>query len=138
VQSSTKGGLKMKRRIYKLQTNFTLLGLDATDWGILFATFVITLNFFKNTLGQRAALLISLISTALVYIVWHLVKDKVPENFMKHLLGWLGEPEIYKVMPDTKNVPLVVDFSEVRAADKKAKKIEQPWRLPVGRPDSWL
>jgi hypothetical protein len=128
----------VKRRIYKLRTNFTLLGLDAADWGILFGTFVLTLNFFQNTLGSRAALLISVICTATVYVVWHLVKDKVPERFSTHLLGWLGEPEIYKVMPDTKNVPLVVDFNEVRAADKKAKKTEQPWRLPVGRPDSWL
>ncbi len=127
----------MKRRIYKLQTNFTLLGLDAADWGILFATFVITLNFFRNTLGQRAALLISLIATALVYLIWHLVKDKVPENFMKHLIGWLGEPEVYKIVPDTKNVPLVVDFEEVRAS-KPTSKTQQPWRLPVGRPDSWL
>jgi hypothetical protein len=127
----------MKRRIYKLKTNFTILGLEAGDWGILFATFVITLNLLQN-LGSRLSLLIAVICTALVFFVWHLVKDKVPEKFTTHLFGWLGEPEVYKLVPDTKNVPLVVNFSEVRSNDTKTKKTEKSWRLPVGRPDSWL
>jgi hypothetical protein len=82
--------------------------------------------------------LIAVICTALVFFVWHLVKDKVPEKFTTHLFGWLGEPEVYKLVPDTKNVPLVVNFSEVRSNDTKTKKTEKSWRLPVGRPDSWL
>jgi hypothetical protein len=130
-------GQQMKRRIYKLKTKFTLLGLEPSDWALLFGTFVVTLNFFQN-LGSRVSLLLALVLTTLAFIVWNLVKDNVPEHFTKHLLGWLGEPEVYKVVPDTKNVPLVIDFEEVRAADKSSKKTEQPWRLPVGRPDSWL
>lgn len=110
----------MKRRIFKLKTPFTLLGLDPVDWGILFATFVLSLNFFKNTLGQRTALLISIVATASVYFAWHLVKDRVPENFANHFIRWLGEPEVYKVVPDTKNIPLLVDFNEIR--NRKSSK----------------
>jgi hypothetical protein len=128
----------VRRRIYKLSTKFTLLGLEGADFGILFATFVVTINFFKNTLGQRTALFLSLAATALVFFVWHLVKDKVPDKFMTHLFGWLGEPEVYKVVPDTKNIPLVVDFNEVRKSDKPSKKPQESWRLPSGSSDSWL
>lgn len=125
----------MKRRIYKLKTKFTLLGLEGVDWGILFATFVLTLNFFRNTLGQRTALLLSIVATACVFFVWHLVKDHVPEKFSTHLFTWLGEPEVYKVVPDTKNVPLVVNFEEIQ----QAKKIREKKQLNLsGRRDSWL
>lgn len=129
----------MKRRIYKLTTKFTLLGLEGADWGVLFGTFVLTINFFRNTIGQRAALLVSIVATALVFFVWHFVKDKVPEKFVNHFLNWLGEPEVYRVVPDTKNVPLVVDFKEVRVMEKqKGNRKDATWRIPVGRPDSWL
>jgi hypothetical protein len=127
----------MKRRIYKLKTKFTLLGLEAGDWAILFGTFIFTLNFFQN-LGSRLSLLLSLVLTALVYVVWNLVKDHVPENFAKHLFGWLGEPEVYKVVPDTKNIPLVVDFNEVRKGNKRSENAQETWRLPSGSSDSWL
>jgi hypothetical protein len=126
----------MKRRIYKLKTKFTLLGLEPGDWALLFGTFIFSLNFFQN-LGNRISLLLALVLTALVFVIWNLVKDNVPEHFTKHLFGWLGEPEVYKVVPDTKNVPLVIDFNEVRAS-KPSKKTQEPWRLPAGRPDSWL
>lgn len=128
----------MKRRIYKLATKFTLLGLDPGDWAILFGTFVATLNFFQN-LGSRLSLFIAILCTALVFFAWHFIKDKVPDKFMNHLFTWLGEPEVYKVVPDTKNIPLVVDFQHAHKADKqRSSKQAQPWRMPVGRPDSWL
>jgi hypothetical protein len=143
----------MKRRIYKLKTTFTLLGMEAGDWAIIFGTFVVTLNVFQNTLGSRLALFLSVVCTAIVYFIWHFVKDKVPEKFSAHLFGWLGEPEIYKVVPDTKNVPLVVDFKEVQRLSKKssdAKKLDAARKtkvvknpgdknnLAVRRRDSWL
>jgi hypothetical protein len=128
----------MKRRIYKLSTKFTLLGLEGADFGILFATFVVTLNFFRNTLGQRSAVFLSLAATTFVFFVWHLVKDKVPEKFINHLFGWLGEPEVYKVVQDTQNVPLVVDFKQINKIDKHADKQDKSWRMPSGRSDSWL
>jgi hypothetical protein len=128
----------MKRRIYKLNTTFTLLGMDAADWAIIFGTFIVTLNLFNSTLGNRASLLISVICTALSYFVWHLVKDKVPEKFSTHLLKWLAEPEVYKIVPDTKNVPLVVNFEEVQRSRKTKEESTKRLKLPPGRRDSWL
>jgi hypothetical protein len=137
----------MKRRIYKLSTKFTMLGMDAGDLGVLFGTFVVTLNFFQN-LGSRLSLFLAIVCTALVFFVWHLVKDKVPDKFMNHLFSWLGEPEVYKIVPDTKNVPLVVDFKQMNArqltarqinkGNKRMTKQEKNWRMPSGRSDSWL
>jgi hypothetical protein len=130
----------MKRRIYKLKTNFTLLGMDGADWGILIGTFAFSINFLQSTLGSKAALFFSIVCTALVYFVWHLVKDKVPERFMKHFFSWLAEPEVYRVMPDTKNIPLVVNFKKAQTVSKVNKKQAEKssWRMPTGRPDSWL
>jgi hypothetical protein len=127
----------MKRRIYKLGTKFTMLGLDAGDLGVLFGTFVVTLNFFQN-LGSRLSLFLSIVFTALIFFIWHLVKDRVPDKFMNHLFSWLGEPEVYKIVPDTKNVPLVLDFKQVNKVDKRSAKQEKNWRMPSGRSDSWL
>ena len=128
----------MKRRIYKLTTKFTLLGMEAVDWAIIFGTFVVTVNVFSNTLGSRLALLLSIVCTALVYFVWHLVKDNVPEKFSEHLFKWLAEPEVYKIVPDTKNVPLVVNFEEIQR-NRKAKEVaSKQLKLPSGRRDSWL
>jgi hypothetical protein len=109
----------MRRRIYKLKTTFTILGMDAVDWAMIIGTFAVTVNVFQSVLGGRSALLLSLICTALVYFSWHLLKDRVPENFSTHLIRWLAEPEVYKVVPDLQNVPLVVDFEEIhRVANK--------------------
>jgi hypothetical protein len=109
----------MRRRIYKLKTTFTILGMDAVDWAMIIGTFAVTVNVFQSVLGGRSALLLSLICTALVYFTWHLLKDRVPENFSTHLIRWLAEPEVYKVVPDLQNVPLVVDFDEVRRVANK-------------------
>jgi hypothetical protein len=128
----------MKRRIYKLKTTFTLLGMDPIDWGVTIGTFIISVNWFQAVLGDRTALLLSLVLTAFVYFVWYLFKDKVPENFMTHLLSWLGEPEVYKVVPDTKNIPLLVDFNEVRAQKSPPKTTQPSSRLPPGRANPWL
>jgi hypothetical protein len=127
----------MKRRIYKLGTKFTMLGLDPADWGILFGTFAGSLQLFQGT-GNRLSLLIAIVCTSLVFFVWTLVKDKVPEKFMDHLFALLGEPEVYKVVQDTRNVPLVVDFKQINKADKRTGKKEKSWRMPSGRSDSWL
>jgi hypothetical protein len=115
-----------------------LLGMDAADWAIIFGTFVVTLNLLRAPLGPRASLLLSLVCTALSYFVWHLVKDQVPEKFSTHLLKWLAEPEVYKIVPDTKNVPLVVDFEEVQRSRKTKETGNKRWKLPSGRRDSWL
>ncbi|MGL4608832.1 MAG: hypothetical protein ACRCYY_03975 [Trueperaceae bacterium] len=113
----------MRRRIYKLQTKFTLLGMDGADWGVIIGTFAFSINFFQSTLGSRAAIFLSILCTALNYFIWHLIKDRVPEKFSEHLFRWLAEPEVYKVVADTKNVPLVVDLEEVRRSRAIKQKI---------------
>jgi hypothetical protein len=115
----------MRRRIYKLKTTFTILGMDAVDWAMIIGTFAVTVNLFQSVLGGRSALLLSLICTALVYFSWHLLKDRVPENFSTHLIRWLAEPEVYKVVPDLQNVPLVVDFEEIHRVANKGNYVKK-------------
>lgn len=115
----------MKRRIYKLKTKFTMLGMDAVDWGIIIGTFAVSVNLFRTMAGDRLGLLLSIVCTAVVYFVWHLVKDSVPEHFSTHVIRWLGEPEVYKVVPDLQNVPLFVDFDEVRRVTGKGEDTER-------------
>jgi hypothetical protein len=115
----------MKRRIYKLKTKFTLLGMDPVDWGIIIGTFVVSVRIFQTMAGDRLGLLLSLVSTAAVFFVWHLVKDSVPEHFSTHIVKWMGEPEVYKVVPDLQNVPLFVDFDEVRRVTGKGEVQER-------------
>jgi hypothetical protein len=120
----------MKRRIYKLKSEFTILGLGVTDWAILFGTFIFTINFFRP-LGGRMSLVLCLVCTAAVYLGWNLIKDNVPDKFMNHLVKWLSEPEVYKVVPDTKNVPLVINLDNLQQTAK-------PKRFNARRRGLWL
>ena len=104
----------MKHRLYKLETNFTILGMSWLDWAVILGAFIFSTQVLTAFATPRLKFFLALFITAFVYWVWYLVKDKVPDKFPEHFIVWLGEPEVYRCVPDTKNVPLVVDFEQVR------------------------
>ena len=105
----------MKHRLYKLESKFTFMGMSWFDWGVVLGTFIFSIQVLTVLVGPRLKLLLAVAVTALVYFVWHLIKDRVPDKFGEHFITWMGEPEIYKCVPDTQNVPLVVDPEQVRS-----------------------
>lgn len=108
----------MKHRLYKLESKFTFMGMSWFDWGVILGSFIFGLQIIGVFVGPRLKLLLALLVTALVYFVWHLVKDRVPDKFGEHFIVWMGEPEVYKCVPDTQNVPLVVDHEQVRSVKR--------------------
>ena len=114
----------MKHRLYKLESKFTFMGMSWFDWGVILGTFIFSIQILTVLVGPRLKLLLALLVTALVYFVWHLIKDRVPDKFGEHFVTWMGEPEIYKCVPDTQNVPLVVDHEQVRSAKSGVPLVE--------------
>ena len=84
------------------------MGLELTDWFVILLSWLVCKQFFSSFLGVRTSLLTAIIATFLVFKVWQRIKDNVPDKYASHLAGWLSEADIYRVGPDTKNVPLVV------------------------------
>ena len=109
----------MKHRLYKLESKFTFMGMSWFDWGVVLGTFIFSIQVLTVLVGPRLKLLLAVLVTALVYFVWHLIKDRVPDKFGEHFVTWMGEPEIYRCVPDTQNVPLVVDHVQVRSARRR-------------------
>ena len=104
----------MKHRLYKLESKFTILGMSAVDWGVILGTFIFSTQVLGIFAPPRLKLFLCLFIVALVYWGWYLLKDKIPDKFAEHFIIWLGEPEVYRCVPDTDNVPLVVDHAQVR------------------------
>lgn len=118
----------MKHRLYKLESKFTVLGMGWLDWAVILGTFVFSVQVLGAFATPRLKFFLCLLVTAFVYWAWFLIKDKVPDKFPEHFVVWLGEPEVYRCVPDTKNVPLVVDFEQVRPRKRRA------WRGRRGAP----
>ena len=104
----------MKHRLYKLESKFTILGMGWLDWAIVLGAFIFSTQVLGAFATPRLKFFLCLLVTALVYWAWFLIKDKVPDKFPEHFVVWLGEPEVYRCVPDTQNVPLVVDPEQVR------------------------
>ena len=109
----------MRHRLYKLETKFTILGMGMFDLGVTLGAFIFSIQILGVLVHPRLQLVLAIIVTAVIYWAWHLVKDKVPDKFPEHFMTWLGEPEVYRCVPDTDNVPLVVDFDKVPRAPKR-------------------
>lgn len=117
----------MKHRLYKLESKFTILGMSVADWLVIFGAFIFSTQVLSAFAPPRLKLFISIIVVAFVYWAWYLVRDRVPDKFPEHFLMWLGEPEVYRCVPDTQNVPLVVDAEQVRPRNKA-----RPGRIRLG------
>jgi hypothetical protein len=44
----------------------------------------------------------------MIFVLWRRVRERAPRHFVRHLLGYLSEPDGYLVIPDQDANPYVV------------------------------
>lgn len=99
----------MQHRLFKLSHGLSLLGLRPQDLVILFVGFLLGLQVLGGLFPGRLRIVFAAAFIFVTFRAWQGVRDKVPDKFLLHLLGWLSEPDAYRIQPDTHAIPLVVD-----------------------------
>jgi len=103
-----------QHRIYrKLDAGVTVLGVELEDWFGLGVAFVI-LSRVSDLIGgrllgvPRAEAGVSALATGVIFLLWRRVRERAPRKFVRHLLDYLGEPDVYVVTPDRDANPYVI------------------------------
>ncbi|HKV45576.1 MAG TPA: hypothetical protein VJT32_13025 [bacterium] len=96
----------------KLDAAVTVLGVELEDWFGLGVAFVILSRLSDLLVGQvlgipRAEAGVSALATGVVFLLWRRVRERTPRHFVRHLIDFLGEPDVYAVTPDTDANPYV-------------------------------
>jgi hypothetical protein len=97
----------------KLDSAVTVLGVELEDWFGLGVAFVILSRisdlFVGRVLGiPRAEAVVSVFTTGLFFFLWRRVRERAPRHFVRHLLEYLAEPDVYILGPDQDVNPYVV------------------------------
>ena len=80
-------------------------------------------NFLAGEfLPPRLRMLSIFASIGVALTVWRAVKDKLPPGFFRHLQAWASEANAYRIGPDTKARPAVVDHRRVLNFLEREKK----------------
>ena len=80
-------------------------------------------NFLAGEfLPPRLRMLSIFASIGVALTVWRAVKDKLPPGFFRHLQAWASEANAYRIGPDTKARPAVVDHRRVLSFLEREKK----------------
>lgn len=80
-------------------------------------------NFLAGEfLPPRLRMLSIFASVGIALTVWRALKDKLPPGFFRHLQAWASEANAYRIGPDTKARPAVVDHQRVLSFLEKEKK----------------
>ena len=105
-----------------MDTSQTYLGVDMSD--IILGLLVWTVgNFLTGEfLPPRLQTLVTVCAIGLAMVIWRSTKDKLPPGFFRHFMAWATEANIYKLGPDTKARPAVVDHQRVLAFLDEEKK----------------
>ena len=103
----------MRHKIYNLDGQQTILGIDLSDIIIGLITWMLGNFLVGEFLPPRLQTLVTVIAIGLVLTLWRTTKDKFPPGFFRHLLAWATEANLYRVGPDTKARPAVVDHQQV-------------------------
>lgn len=114
-------------RIYKLESKLSLMGLSADDWLVLAGSWILWLQTWGMfTHSSRVQLLLTVFTAGATFLVWRRVKDRVPSGFLRNLIGWLAEADVYHAGADVFCMPHVVDTRAVmrviREQDQGAKR----------------
>jgi hypothetical protein len=97
----------------KLDAPVTILGIDLEDWFGLGVAFILFSRVSDLVVGRllgvpRAEALASALTTGAAFMVWRRMRERAPRHFVRHLLGYLSEPDAYVVAPDADTNPYVV------------------------------
>jgi len=97
----------------KLDAPVTVLGVELEDWFGIGIAFVVLSRVSDLVVGKllglpRAEAGASALGTGLMFFVWRRVRDRAPRNFLRHLLEYLAESEVYAVTHDEDANPYVL------------------------------
>lgn len=97
----------------KLDAPVTILGIDLEDWFGLGVAFILLSRVSDLVVGKllgvpRAEALVSALTTGVVFMLWRRLRERTPRHFVRHLLGYLSEPDAYLATPDADGNPYVV------------------------------
>ena len=101
-------------RIYKLESRLSLMGLSPDDWFVLAGSWILWLQTWGMfTHSSRVQLLLTVFTAGATFLVWRRVKDRVPSHFLRNLIGWLSEADVYHAGADVYCLPHVVNTEAV-------------------------
>jgi len=97
----------------KLDAGVTVLGVELEDWLGLGIAFVILSRASDLLVGKvlgipRAEAGVSAAATGVIFLLWRRIRERTPRRFVRHLLDYLGEPDVYVAAPDQDANPYVM------------------------------
>ena len=125
----------MQHKLYNLAGPQTFLGIALSDLPVGRPTWLLGNFLAGEFLPPRLRLLAIFAAIGLALTLWRVFKDKLPPGFFRHFMAWATEANAYRVGPDTKARPAVVDHRRVLGFLEQEKRD----RLRLGRmPDRAL
>lgn len=112
----------MQHKIYNLDSKQTFLGIDLSDIMVGITVWMLGNFLAGEFLPPRLQMLAIVGSMGLALALWRAFKDKLPPGFFRHLRSWVTEANAYRIGPDTKAKPAVVDHQRVLGLLEKEKK----------------
>jgi hypothetical protein len=122
----------MQHKLYNLDSKQTFLGIDMSDIMVGMTTWMLGNFLAGEFLPPRLRMLAIFASMGLALTLWRSLKDKLPPGFFRHLPAWASEANAYRIGPDTKARPAVVDHQQVLSFLEQEKKYRSRIRrMPV-------
>jgi hypothetical protein len=112
----------MQHKLYNLDSKQTFLGIDMSDIMVGMTTWMLGNFLAGEFLPPRLRMLAIFASMGLALVIWRAFKDKLPPGFFRHLPAWASEANAYRIGPDTKARPAVVDHQRVLGFLEQEKK----------------
>lgn len=112
----------MQHKLYNLDSKQTFLGIDMSDIMVGITTWMLGNFLAGEFLPPRLRMLSIFASVGIALTVWRALKDKLPPGFFRHLQAWASEANAYRIGPDTKARPAVVDHQRVLSFLEQEKK----------------
>lgn len=103
----------MQHKLYNLDSKQTILGIDLSDIMVGITTWMLGNFLAGEFLPPRLQMLTVVVTMASALTLWRAFKDKLPPGFFRHFLSWATEANAYRIGPDTKARPAVVDHRRV-------------------------
>ena len=122
----------MQHKLYNLDSKQTFLGIDMSDIMVGMTTWMLGTFLAGEFLPPRLRMLAIFASMGLALTIWRAFKDKLPPGFFRHLPAWASEANAYRIGPDTKARPAVVDHQRVLSfLEQEKKDRSRIRRMPV-------
>ena len=115
----------MYHRVYTLTHGVSQLGLRPQDFVVILFSFTIGLNVIGAFFEGFLRLIVAAAFIFLTFKVWQSLRDRMPDKYLLHLFRWLSEPEVYRVSPDVRAIPLLIKPHLTHANSERALNINK-------------